>query len=272
VRDCDAAVQPAFAQASFELAQVRGAACAELFSRDRGALVLEVLERREQGSRRCLSQARHLGLAKAAWAMFVIVVPVLGVLIYLIAQGQETRPPRPRGGPAQPGAGRRLRSLGGGVGRRGRRDREAKHERPSSCSTAAPYPGRVRRDQGEGGQLKRGPALYRLPRAARRARRVRALSRPRASGAGAGVAGPAVGGREALDRVAIARMSQHLDTRTTAAAAVLDPCPNRTGRRYPILDSGFFRTCPTNVNGRPSTRDHPCERVSRPSSPRPALS
>jgi Homing endonuclease associated repeat len=34
-----------------------------------------------------------------------------------------------------------------------------------------------------------------------------------------------------------------------------------------------FRTCPTNVNGRPHTpRGHACERVSRPSSPRPALS
>jgi Phospholipase_D-nuclease N-terminal len=139
VRDCDAAVQPAFAQASFELAQVRGAACAELFSRDRGALVLEVLERREQGPRRCLSQARHLGLAKAAWALFVIVVPVLGVLIYLIAHGQETRPPRPRGGPGQPGAGRRLRSLGGGVGRRGRRDREAKQLLDSCAITQAEF-------------------------------------------------------------------------------------------------------------------------------------
>jgi hypothetical protein len=57
-------------------------------------------------------------------------------------------------------------------------------------------------------------------------------------------AGPAVGGREALDRVAIARMSQLLDTRTTATAAFLDRCPNRTGRRYPILDSGFFSDLP----------------------------
>jgi hypothetical protein len=81
-----------------------------------------------------------------------------------------------------------------------------------------------------------------------------------------------VGWRNALDRVAVARMSQHRDTRTTAAAAFWTRVQSGRGVDTPSLPQASSRTCPTNLDGRPRTRDSACERVSRPSSPRPALS
>jgi len=132
-------MQPALAQASFELAQVRGAACVELVSRDRGALVLEVLERREQGPRRCLSQARHLGLGQGR----LDAVRDRGAVPRRVDLPDRprsgTRPPRRRGGPGQPGAVRRLRPLGGGVGGAAAKIENAKQLLDSGAITQAEF-------------------------------------------------------------------------------------------------------------------------------------
>ena len=56
------------------------------------------------------------GWGKAGWTLFMIVVPFLGVLIYLIAHGQDMgkRDIEQAQGPA--GAVRRLRQIGGRTG------------------------------------------------------------------------------------------------------------------------------------------------------------
>ena len=54
-----------------------------------------------------------------------------------------------------------------------------------------------------------------------------------------------VGWRKGLDRVAVARMSQHRDTRTTAAAAFWTRVPSGRGIDTRSLTQASSRTCPT---------------------------
>jgi hypothetical protein len=54
-----------------------------------------------------------------------------------------------------------------------------------------------------------------------------------------------VGWREALDRVAVARMFSAPRYPYNCRGRVLDPCPRRTGvERSPSVDSGFFSDLP----------------------------
>src|SRR5918992_97374 len=57
-------------------------------------------------------------------------------------------------------------------------------------------------------------------------------------------AGSAVGGREALDRIAVARMSRHLDSRTTTAAAFWTRVQGRRRIGAPSLTVASYRGPP----------------------------
>ena len=86
------------------------------------------------------------GWAKAAWVVFVIVLPFIGVLVYLIANhdGMADRGDKQAAGLA--GADRRVRAQdrrNGRCGRRNRHGQEAARQRHD-------HTGRVRRDQGQG--------------------------------------------------------------------------------------------------------------------------
>jgi hypothetical protein len=89
------------------------------------------------------------GWAKAAWVIFVVILPWLGVLIYLIAQHDGMRERRNQGGPRSEAGFRPIRA------RRCRR--VSRRDRPGQAAArlGGNHPGRVRRDQGEGSRLER---------------------------------------------------------------------------------------------------------------------
>ena len=83
---------------------------------------------------------------KALWVVFIIVIPFLGVLVYLIAQHDGMRErsstrPSPTAGPRQ------LRQAD--RGRLGERDRQGQ----GVAGRGHDHPGRVRLDQGQGARL-----------------------------------------------------------------------------------------------------------------------
>ncbi len=84
------------------------------------------------------------GWAKAAWVVFVIVLPFLGVLVYLIAQhdGMRERSVKQAAGPTR----RRSIIMCASSGRVGRRDRQGE----GAARRGHDHPGGVRRDQGQG--------------------------------------------------------------------------------------------------------------------------
>ena len=69
------------------------------------------------------------GWGKAGWTLFMIVVPFLGVLIYLIAHGKDMGQRDIEQAQAAQGAVRRLRQIGGG--RRRRRGADRAGEEPA---------------------------------------------------------------------------------------------------------------------------------------------
>ena len=91
------------------------------------------------------------GWRKAAWVVFVIVLPFLGVLVYLIAQHDGMRERRVQEMKAQTEGVRRLRA------RHGRRLRRRDRQGEGAARRGHDQPGRVRLDQGEGALLRRLP-------------------------------------------------------------------------------------------------------------------
>ncbi len=80
--------------------------------------------------------------------IFVIVVPFLGVFVYLITQSHHMAERDMKEAQASQGAVRHLRQVG--LGRRGgRRDREGERAPQLGCD----HPGGVRRDQAEGARV-----------------------------------------------------------------------------------------------------------------------
>ena len=84
------------------------------------------------------------GFSKVIWIIFVILLPFLGVFIYLITQGGEMAQRDMKDMRAAQGGVRRLRQVGGRERRRGGRDREGEGLARQRCD----HPGRVRRAQG----------------------------------------------------------------------------------------------------------------------------
>ena len=89
------------------------------------------------------------GFAKAAWIVFVIILPYLGVLIYLIANHDGMADRNLAQMQQQKATQDDIQSVAG-IGRRGRRDREG--EGPPRLGRD--HAGRVRLDQGEGAGLR----------------------------------------------------------------------------------------------------------------------
>ena len=87
------------------------------------------------------------GFTKFAWCLFVILVPLLGVLVYMIAEGKEMAQRNVEQAQAAEGGVRRLRPRD--RGRAGRRDRA----RQAAARQRHDHPGRVRPDQAEGARL-----------------------------------------------------------------------------------------------------------------------
>ena len=90
------------------------------------------------------------GLAKALWVIFVIVVPYLGVFVYLIARGHKMSEHAAR---SRPGTGRRTACL-----HPERSRRRAEHRRRALPAGRPQGPGRdlrrrVRTGQGQGDRL-----------------------------------------------------------------------------------------------------------------------
>ena len=94
------------------------------------------------------------GWAKAAWIVFMIILPFIGVLVYLIAHGKGMAERRVGGPEGRPGELRRLRPQdrdGRRLGRLGRRDRAGE----GAARERHHQPGRVRAAEGEGARLSR---------------------------------------------------------------------------------------------------------------------
>ena len=92
------------------------------------------------------------GFAKALWVIFVIVLPFLGVFVYLIARGDKSWPKRDVA--TSPGAAGRADQgvrAGGGRHERWRRRRAREARRPQG--PRRPHPGRVRRTEGQSARL-----------------------------------------------------------------------------------------------------------------------
>ena len=89
------------------------------------------------------------GWGKTAWIIFVILLPFLGVFVYIITQGRHMaeRDMKDAAGGAEPV--RRLREDGRGLERPRRRDREGQ----GAPRRRLDHAGRVRRHQGEGARL-----------------------------------------------------------------------------------------------------------------------
>ena len=91
------------------------------------------------------------GGRKALWLIFVIILPFLGVFIYIITENDGMTQRNHRAGPGTAGSTRRLRARDRGR-RRGCRDRQ----RQDLARPGHDHAGRVRRDQAEGAGLSRG--------------------------------------------------------------------------------------------------------------------
>ena len=89
------------------------------------------------------------GLAKAGWCIFVILLPFLGVFIYLIVEGKGMAERRTKEAQAMPS---QLRLPGKG-GRGSRRPDRADREREATARQRRDHPGRVRRAQAKGARL-----------------------------------------------------------------------------------------------------------------------
>ena len=94
------------------------------------------------------------GFAKAAWCLFMIVVPFLGVLVYLIAQHDGMAERSIEGARRQQEQfDEQVRAAAAARGRCRERDREG----PAAAREGRDQPGRVRRDQGEGARSSLSP-------------------------------------------------------------------------------------------------------------------
>ena len=92
------------------------------------------------------------GGKKALWVIFVIVAPFLGVLVYVIVNGQGMAERNVRQAQSRPGAVRPVRAERGRVGRRGGRDRAGK----GAARQRRHHAGGVRQHQGESAFVKGG--------------------------------------------------------------------------------------------------------------------
>ena len=90
------------------------------------------------------------GLKKTAWVIFLIFIPFLGVLVYLIVNGSGmTRRDMEQSQAAQAQMDTYIRQTAGGGGGRRRRDRQGE----GAPGQRGDQPGGVRPDQAEGARL-----------------------------------------------------------------------------------------------------------------------
>ena len=86
------------------------------------------------------------GFAKALWIIFIIFIPLLGALVYLIAYHDGIAERNQKGQEAAQAAVRPA----GPPGRRNGRRRERDRDRAEAARRRHDHPGRLRPDQGEG--------------------------------------------------------------------------------------------------------------------------
>ena len=90
------------------------------------------------------------GLGKTLWLIFLIFIPFLGVLVYVIAEGQHMTE-QPQGAGRRAKAVRLIRQAGRSVEQRRRRG-HGDPERPAAARQRGDHPGGVRADQAQGAE------------------------------------------------------------------------------------------------------------------------